>query len=198
MNVLVVPEDPTHDRYILKPVVEQLFRDLERPARVDVLSRLPTDDAQERRAGRPAGVDLVLDQRTVAAIVDDNGGMVDLFVWLIDRDCDRRNNSGRAQDRQREHSRHLLACLAVEEVEVRLLALHADKLGVSWQDVRAECDPRERFAQPLLQREGWQGPGHGRKAAMRALPTQWRSLLSRCPELAELKQRVATWLETRG
>lgn len=198
MNVLVIPEDPTHDQYILKPIVEQLFRDLERPVRVDVLSRLPADDADKRPTGRPSGVDHALDQKTVAAIVDDYRGMVDLFLLLVDRDCNRRRNVERARDREVEHAARLVACLAWEEVEVWMLALHVDKIEAAWKNVRAECDPREAFAEPLLQREGWQGPGRGRKAAMRALATQWRPLLSRCPELAELSQRVAAWLATSG
>jgi hypothetical protein len=76
-----------------------------------------------------------------------------------------------------------------------LLALHADKVEAGWRDVRGECDPRERLTEPLLRREGWQGPGRGRKAAMRALATQWRPLLSRSPELADLSRRVAAWLD---
>lgn len=37
MKVLIVPEDPTYDQYILKPIVERIFSDLERPARIEML-----------------------------------------------------------------------------------------------------------------------------------------------------------------
>jgi hypothetical protein len=38
VKVLVVPEDPSLDQYILKPVVERIFSDLGRSPRVAVLS----------------------------------------------------------------------------------------------------------------------------------------------------------------
>ncbi len=37
MKILVVPEDPTHDQYILKPIVERIFKDLDTGARIEVL-----------------------------------------------------------------------------------------------------------------------------------------------------------------
>ncbi len=37
MKVLVIAEDPTYDQYILKPIGERIFRDLDRPVRVEVL-----------------------------------------------------------------------------------------------------------------------------------------------------------------
>jgi hypothetical protein len=41
MKVLIIPEDPTRDPYILKPIVERLFsHELQRVARVEVLKDL--------------------------------------------------------------------------------------------------------------------------------------------------------------
>jgi hypothetical protein len=49
-RVLVIPEDPTHDQYILKPVVEAMFRSLGKPnARVEVLK-----DPHWGRSRRPS------------------------------------------------------------------------------------------------------------------------------------------------
>jgi len=37
MKVMIIPEDPTLDQYILKPVIEAVFKDLNRVAHVQVL-----------------------------------------------------------------------------------------------------------------------------------------------------------------
>ncbi len=98
--------------------------------------------------------------------------------------------------REAEHPGRLLACLAVEEVEVWMLALHRDALGGRWPEVRADCDPKERYADPFLREKGWLTEvGHGRKRAMRELPSRWGSLLSVCPELAELRERLRALMD---
>lgn len=179
MKVLIVPEDQTQDGFIAKPIVEALFGDLGIPARVDVLP-----EPRLRGAGD------ALDRDVVAAIVRDNP-MTDLFLIVADRDCDRRSHSGKAQAREAEHPKKILACLALEEIEVWMLALYRDQLEVRWPDVRRHCDPKEEWAEPLLARLGTSGPGAGRKKAMQALRGQLQSLLSVCEELRDLKRRIA-------
>ncbi len=184
MKVLVIPEDPTLDQYVLKPIVEALFRDLGRKARVEVL-----------QDPHLSGVDEALSQKVIAAIVEENP-MMDLFLVLVDRDCNRMKNAERAAEREAEHPRRLLACLAVEEVEVWMLALHRDELGGRWPEVRADCDPKELYADPFLREKGWLTEvGRGRKRAMRELPSRWGSLLSVCPELAQLRERLRALMD---
>ena len=181
MNVLVIPEDQELDRYIVKPVVEALFDDLRTRARVSVLP-----EPRLRGAGE------ALDKETVASIVRDNP-MEDLFLLIVDRDCNRENHDEKAAKRQAEHAGRLLACVAVQEVEVWLLALYKDRFQETFTEVRKECDPKERWAEPLLKELGSEGPGRGRKAAMRALSGNWRSLHDTCPELRDLQQRIQAW-----
>ena len=185
MKVLIIPEDPTHDPHIIKPIIQAIFDDLGRKARVDVL-----------REPHLRGTSDALDADTIATIVSENE-MIDLFLLVVDRDCNRDGNDAKAAVRAREHDGKLIACLARQEVEVWLLALHTDQLDTPWQAVRAECDPKERFGEPLLQRLGSVGPGAGRKAAMRALPGNLRPLLSRCDELAQLKADIDAWWTAR-
>lgn len=58
MKIMVVPEDPVLDQYILKPIVERMFEDLGRRARVQVLAN-----------PRLRGVAQALDHRVLARVV---------------------------------------------------------------------------------------------------------------------------------
>lgn len=185
MKVLVVPEDQAVDQYIVKPVVEALFQDLGVRARVDVL-----------REPRLRGASTALAPAMIARIVEENP-MEDLFLLVVDRGCDREGNEAKAAARQAEHEGKLIACLAHQEIEVWMLALHDERVAAPWAEVRAECDPKERFAEPLLRALGRDGPGAGRKKAMRALSGNWRSLRSKCPELKGLQDAVRAFCEAR-
>ena len=74
-----------------------------------------------------------------------------------------------------------------------MLALHRDRLPSPWAEIRGERDPKERFAQPFLAAHAPKlDAGHGRKWAMRDLGARWKGLLDVCPEIAELKARIAS------
>lgn len=187
MRILVIPEDPTDDQYILKPIVEKLMEDIGRPAKVEVL-----------RDPKMRGADEALNAEVVAAIIEDNQAMIDLFLLMIDRDCNRQSHETRLATRVGEHPHVLLGCAAVEKVETWMLALHRAELKASFSDVRAECEPKERFAEPFLAGKGWTTEvGGGRKHAMRALAGQWAGLLQVCPDVAALRDRVRAWLAAR-
>ncbi len=183
MKVLIIPEDQQLDRYIAQPVIEALFADLDRPARVEVLPE-----------PRLRGASEALDPEILKRVIEDNP-MVDLFLLIVDADCDRANHRGKAEQRAREHPGKLLACVAVQELEVWLLALYKDKLDTGFSDVRRECDPKERWAEPLLKSLGTESPGAGRKSAMRALAGRYRSLRDTCEEIRNLQAQVQGWLE---
>lgn len=84
MKVLVIPEDPTLDQYILKPVVERLFSDLGKTARVQVLSK-----------PRLRGIAQALDPTIIADVVQ-TYPMVDLFLVMVDRDGDPKRPGARS------------------------------------------------------------------------------------------------------
>jgi len=175
MKVLVVLEDPTHDRYIVEPVVRKILDDLGIVARLDVLT-----DPHLR------GVDDLIDQ--LPAIVEDNR-MVDLFVVVIDRDCNRQHNVERIANAAM-HDPRIVACCAIEEVEAWMLVLHREHLGAPWPTVRADCDIKDNYAVAFLKRFGEVGPGRGRRAAMRDLGKGWRGLKDLCDEVMRLSERV--------
>ena len=179
MKILVIPEDPMLDQYILKPVMERLFADLGLAARVTVLWN-----------PRLRSVDQALNPSVVRDIVA-TYSMIDLFLIIVDRDADE-HRATRAHTREIEHPGRLLVCLAVEEVEVWMLALHRERLPSPWAEIRGERDPKERFAYPFLAAHAPKlDAGQGRKWAMRDLGARWKGLLDVCPEIAELKARIA-------
>lgn len=182
MKVLVIPEDQELDQYIVKPVVELLLSEAGVTAKVEVLPE-----------PRLRGASDALNAATLREIVVDNP-MVDLFLLLVDRDCDRDSNEAKVRTREQEHAGRLLACCAWQEIEVWMLAAHKEKLDATWNEVRSECDPKERFAEPLLKSLGSSGPGRGRKAAMRSVKLS--SLLT-CGELEQLRVRLIDWRDAR-
>jgi hypothetical protein len=153
LKVLIIPEDQTYDGYILKPIVEAMISDLGWRAAVDVLPE-----------PRLRGASDALDKHLIASITEANP-MIDLFLLIVDRDCDRFGNVTKASERQKEQEGRLLACVAREEVEVWMLALHTKRLPIGFREVLADCDPKEKWADPLLDELGRTGPGGGRKHA---------------------------------
>jgi hypothetical protein len=183
VKVLVIPEDPNLDQHILKPVVEKIFADFGKAPRVTILFK-----------PRLRGVAQALNGDILADIVA-TYPMSDLVLVLVDRDGDEARTAV-ARTRETEHSGRLFVCLAIEEIEVWMLAIHAETLGTSWREIRGEIHPKERFAEPFLQeRAPKRGAGKGRAWAMKGLRGQWRGVLRRCPELEELKGRIEAWLE---
>jgi len=182
VKVLVIPEDPRLDQYILKPVVEKIFADLGKAPRVTVLPN-----------PRLRGVAEALNPDILSRIVA-TYPMNDLFLVLVDRDGDEAR-AAVAKAREAEHPGRLFVCLAIEEIEVWMLAIHSETLGTGWREIRAEIHPKERFAEPFLQERAPKlDAGQGRAWAMRGLGGEWRGVLQRCPELDELKRRVEAWL----
>ena len=73
MRVLVIPEDPTLDQYILKPIIERVLAEAGGTGRVEVLQN-----------PRMRGATHALNAGIVREIIEDNS-MIDLFVLAVDR-----------------------------------------------------------------------------------------------------------------
>jgi hypothetical protein len=185
VRVLVIPEDPSLDQYILKPIVERLLADLgKQHARVQILAK-----------PRLRGVDQALDAEKIADIRQ-TYPMVDLFLILVDRDG-HPTRQERAIALENAHP-GLFVCLAIEEIEVWMLAAHRDMLSAAWSEIRKEPHPKERYAHPFLAEKAPKlDPGEGRAWAMRALVGKWQGVLSACEELDTLKHRLQAWLQQK-
>jgi hypothetical protein len=127
--------------------------------------------------------------------LDSSWSVRDLFLVLVARDGDEARAAA-AKARESEHPGRLFVCLAIEEIEVWMLAIHSETLGTGWREIRAEIHSKDRFAKPFLQERAPKlDTGEGRAWAMRGLGGQWRGVLQRCPELDDLKRRVEVWLD---
>jgi hypothetical protein len=178
-RVLVIPEDPTYNGYILKPIVERMLAELgKRQADVTVLTG-------HKLKGYP---------QVVSAIP---GDLIDRYrhfqLWLFLPDADCAKGLARLESEVAEQGVHLFCCAAQPEVEAWLLAGHRDKLALSWPDVRQHPHLKEDVFEPFLRRFGDAGAGGGRKRLTEETLGNYQGLLSVCPELGDLESRLRTF-----
>jgi len=180
-RVLVIPEDPTYNGYILQPLVERMLAELDKPtADVRVLTN-------PKLNGYPHAVSAI------------RGDLIDRYrhfhLWLFLPDGDRASDLGSLEGELAGQGVHLFCCAAVPEVEAWLLAGHRDKLSLPWGDVRQHTRLKEEVFESFLKEFGdSRSPGGGRERLMRETLSNYRGLLSVCPELADLDDRLRTFL----
>jgi hypothetical protein len=193
MKVLVVAEDYRLDQYVLKPLVRELMAAVGRPrARVEMCMD-----------PHYTGVAAVLDDPDNLRDVVESNPMADLYLLLIDRDG-RDGRELRVQNREAElqdvlaDRQTFIGTLALQEVEVWLLAGLDLPQGWEWAAVRDEIHPKEIYFEPLARDRGvHEGPGRGRKVLGEAAARRYARVRQLCPEVAELEQRVRGWLGER-
>ncbi|MGH7597137.1 MAG: hypothetical protein ACREOI_12345 [bacterium] len=179
-KVLVIPEDPTNNGYILKPLVSRVLADCGKPnAKITVLPN-------PKATGYEHVKSLLVEQ------IFDRYSHFDLLLFLPD--ADGKNRSGefeRLEEQARQKGVKLMCCAAVQEVEVWLLAGHLDKLSTNWQSIRSDVSVKENIFLPfLLQHGDHRRTGGGRDLLITETLQNYSGLLQRCPELAVLQERI--------
>jgi len=190
MNVLIIPEDFTHDQHILKPIIQKMLASLGKPnAKVVVL--------QDPNLG---SVEQALKWERIKEIIDERKGMTNLFLLCVDRDgkVDRKVQLDKIELKAKEilsSDRLFLAENAYQELEVWLLAGHADlPKEWKWLDIRNERDPKETYFLPfakLKQVDNEQNEGR-KKLSEQA---DYNRISKCCPEVRSLEDRVKAWLQ---
>jgi len=183
-RVLVIPEDPTHNGYILKPLIKAILADVGKPAaNVTVLTNPKLD-----------GYDHAI--RAIRHELPDRYGFWDL--WIFVPDADRATKAAMEQLERDLAGKQilLLCCPAVPEVEIYACAAFRDDMHGSWQDARSSKRMKEEVFLPLLRLRGDpRRAGGGRDqmidASLRNLPL----LFQLCPELKQLRDRVEQALQ---
>jgi len=176
-SVLVIPEDPTHNGYILKPLVERMMRELGKPqARVKVLENPNLNGYDDAR--RAITEDLPLTWRH-------------FDLWLFMPDADRARNLAGLEKELETQGVCLRCCAAKPEVEAWLLAGHRAKLQLDWKHVREHARLKEKVFAPFLEKYGdARAAGAGRSALMDATLRDYDGLMTACGELKELQDRL--------
>lgn len=184
-RVLVIPEDPTYNGYILKPLIERMMAEVGRPrARVMVLSN-----------PKIGGYD-----QAVAAM---RGDMAERYgfwdLWLFLPDSDRAAGLNNLETEMQAKRIPFYACAAIPEIEAWLLAGHRANLALPWSEVRAHHRLREDVFEPFLSAHGnAASAGGGRSELMGETLQNYRGLLAVCPELRELDARISQHLARQG
>ena len=179
-NVLVIPEDPTLNGYILEPLIQRILRECGKPnAKINVL-RNPRAKGFEHAKW--------LSEKEVL----DRYNHMHLLLFLPDADGkDRSAPLSALEGRAREMGLTLICECAVQEVEVWLLAGHTDKLQQNWQGIRGDTHIKENVFQPFLAQHGdMRRAGGGRDLLMQQTLENYNGLLARCPEIKRLQDRI--------
>ena len=183
-RVLVIPEDPTWNGYILKPLAKRLLADAGKPAaKVDLLAN-----------PRVRGYDHAL--RAIREELPDSYGFFDL--WLFFPDADRAGPDAMTRLEADLHARGipLLCCPAEPEVEIYACVGLQDDLPGGWQDARTHPRMKEEIFEPLLQTHGDpRQAGGGREMMITRSLENLQRMFRLCPETMRLRDRIAVHLQ---
>ena len=181
LKVLVIPEDPTYNGAILKPVVSRILEEIGRPkAEIKVL----TDPAMK---GIGNAKELIRTQ------VANKWGHLPL--WLFIPDADRAGDLTPFEKEMRGRGIPLLCCAARPELEAWALAGYSDRLIVPWKEVAEHPRLKEEVFEPALEEFGDSRlPDQGRGLMVKKAVGNYRGLKKLCPEIAELEQRIRALL----
>lgn len=145
------------------------------------------------------GVAQALNWERIKDIIDLWGGQTDLFLLLVDRDGALNKGRSITLTSLEQQSIGLLGDgkalfgeLAIEEVEVWVLAGHNLPPEWRWRDVRAEANPKERyFASFLATHRKISDDAAGRAIVAEEAARNIRRILALCPEdLGRLANRI--------
>lgn len=190
-RVLVVPEDPTLNGYILKPLCEHILDTAGKPrASITILADPKVSGYADAKA-------------KLLSEIPERWGHMDLILFICDADGKDRSAEFSELERkllERRHSMQLICCAAVQELEAWLLAGHVEKLrinGWNWSSVRAEVSVKETYFHSFLEEYGDPAvPGGGRRRLMDEALANYAGMKQRCPEILELEDRVREHIAT--
>ena len=179
LKVLVIPEDPTHNGYILKPLVERILSDLGKPqAKVTVLT-------SPRLQGYNQAVQAIRNE------LPDRYCFCDLWLFIPDADRALPDAMRRLEEDLKRKFICLLCCPAEPEVEIYTCVAYHKELKASWKVVREAKRMKEDYFEPLLKKYGdKRRASGGRDLMIKESLNNLQLLYRRCPELADLKQRI--------
>ena len=179
-RALIIPEDPTHNGAILRPLFQRLLSAAgRRNAKIEVFQDPDYRGYESLLRG--------LDQIAIRF------SHFDLLVLVVDRDgrVGRPKTLGVRAKRARSGGANFVPCIAIEEVEIWLLAGHLSKLGVPWKVLRADASVKENHFGPFLAKYGDDTKKDGgREELMLEALKNLQGILGKCEELNEFVELV--------
>ncbi len=186
-NVLVIPEDPTWNGYILRPLTTALLHDAGKPnAKVKLLEN-----------PHVGGYDQALS--AIRGELPDRYGFFDLWLFLPDADRASADAMDNLETDLRSRDIPLLCCLAQPEIEIYACVAFRDDLTCMWDDAREHPRMKEEVFEPLRDRLGChRQAGGGRELMIKRSIQNLQRLFRLCPEIKRLRDRIAEHLEAPG
>jgi hypothetical protein len=187
-RVLAVPEDPTYNGYLLKPLLQKMLAECGRPnASITVLNNPKVQGYEHAKA-------------LLSTQIIERYRHFDLLLFLPDADGhDRRPEFDVLERHAVQEGVQLICCAAEQEVETWLLAGYVDRLEQGWPTVRSDRNVKENVFQPFLERHGDPRRVGGGRAELMAKALQgYDGLKARCPELQQLEDRIRTVVRNRA
>ncbi len=179
-TVKIIPEDPSYNGYILKPLVETILKNVGKPnADVSVLTNPKVSGYEHAKK--------LLKEEIVERYLH-----MDLLLFMPDADGkDKSDELYRLEGYASDKKVNLICCAAVQEVEIWLLAGHKEKLSDTWKNIRANRNVKESVFEPFLKSHGdTRRAGKGRDLLMEASLSNYKSLKKLCPEIETLENRI--------
>lgn len=186
MNVLVIAEDFRNDEFVLAPIIGAMMSYLGKPKPTIRVCKDPLI----------GGYAQATDSDILAEVIGRYKWWVDVFILAVDRDgIEGRRNRLDALEKeastQLQAGRLFLAAHAVEEIEAWVLAGLDLPKDWSWKDVRACVSVKEDYFEKLAAQRGLSDRlAGGRKTLAEEAARSYKSIRTKCPEVAELEARI--------
>jgi len=178
-RVLVIPEDPTYNGYILKPLVGRIMESVNKPnADVLVLTNPKLNGYEHAKASLES--------------ICERYRHFNLFLFIPDNDCNKNRQPALNDlaEKLRKDGYKIVCLAAAEEVETWFLSAHKHKIKVDWLAIKQDCSVKENHFYPFLKQYGDNGPGAGREELMKEGLKRYRSILTLNPELKLLVDEI--------
>ena len=185
LKVLVIPEDPTHNGYILKPLVEAILADAGRPAaKVSVLVN-----------PRLQGYDHALE--AIRGDLLEKYGFWDLWIFIPDADRASDSAMRKLESELAREGVTLFCSPAVPEVEIYACVAFRSEIRGGWNEARADSSFKENVFGELLAEHGDpRRAGQGRDLMIGESLKNLPLLFKHCPELKALRDRLFKHLKS--
>ena len=178
-NVLVIPEDPAWNGYILRPLTQALLEDAGKPnAKVRLLEN-----------PRVGGYDQAV--RAIRGNLHESYGFYDLWLFFPDADRATPNAMANLENDLQSRGVRLFCCPAEPEVEIYTCVAYRADLRVTWADARTNPQMKEEVFEPLRMNLRDRRPGGGREQMIRKSLQNLQRLFQLCPETKRLRDRIA-------